>query len=296
MGVIATRVGGKVHDLGGFSVRRVLPSVACRSVGPFVFLDHIGPGRFEPGNGIDVRPHPHIGLATVTYLFEGALGHRDTLGSVQVIRPGDVNWMTAGRGIAHSERTPPEERAAGHGIHGLQFWVGLPQEAEETAPEFHHHPAASLPEWEQDGVRLRLLVGEAFGRRAPVKVYSPMFYVDARMAAGSRLHVDAPHAERGVLVLSGAVRLGGEPLPAGELAVLQPDVDADIDADDEARLVLFGGAPLGPRHMWWNFVHSRRERIEQAADDWEAGRFAPVPGETEFIPLPERKPKTVDYP
>lgn len=287
MAVIATRVRGKVHDLGGFTVRRVLPSVACRSVGPFVFLDHIGPGRFEPGNGIDVRPHPHIGLATVTYLFEGALGHRDTLGSVQVIRPGDVNWMTAGRGIAHSERTPPEERAAGHGIHGLQFWVGLPEGAEETAPEFHHHPAATLPSWEQDGAGLRLMVGEAFGRRAPVKVYSPMFYVDAQMAAGARLRLDAPHDERAVLVLSGAVRIAGEALPPGELAVLAAGADVAIGADDASRLVLFGGAPLGPRHMWWNFVSSSRERIERAKQDWRDQRFGAIAGETEFIPLPD---------
>lgn len=285
--MIATRVRGKVHDLGGFTVRRVLPSMACRSVGPFVFLDHIGPGRFEPGMGIDVRPHPHIGLATVTYLFEGALGHRDTLGSEQVIRPGDVNWMTAGSGIAHSERTPPPERAAGHGIHGLQFWVGLPESAEETAPEFHHHPAASLPSWEQDGIALRLMVGEAFGRRAPVKVYSPMFYVDARMPAGSRLAIDAPHEERGVLVLSGAVRIAGEDLPPGELAVLAPGVEVSVDAAADSRLVLFGGAPLGPRHMWWNFVSSSRERIERAKQDWRDQRFGAIAGETEFIPLPD---------
>jgi redox-sensitive bicupin YhaK (pirin superfamily) len=287
MGAIATRVGGKVHDLGGFTVRRVLPSIACRSVGPFVFLDHIGPGTFEPGKGIDVRPHPHIGLATVTYLFEGALGHRDTLGSEQVIRPGDVNWMTAGRGIAHSERTPAPERAAGHGIHGLQFWVGLPEEAEDTDPGFHHHPAATLPAWEQDGVALRLMAGEAFGRRAPVKVYSPMFYVDAQMPAGARLSVDAPHAERGVLVLSGAVRISGEALPAGELAVLAPGVEVSIDADADSRLVLFGGAPLGPRHMWWNFVSSSRERIERAKQDWRDQRFGAIAGETEFISLPD---------
>jgi redox-sensitive bicupin YhaK (pirin superfamily) len=276
-----------VLDLGGFSVRRVLPSVDCRSVGPFVFLDHIGPGRFAPGQGIDVRPHPHIGLATVTYLFEGALGHRDTLGSVQVIRPGDVNWMTAGRGIAHSERTPDAERAAGHAIHGLQFWVGLPEGAEESDPAFHHHPAASLPTWEQDGVTLRLMAGEAFGRQAPVRVYSPMFYVDAQMPAASRLPVDAPHAERGVLVLSGAVRVAGEALPPGELAVLAPGADASIEADVDSRLVLFGGAPLGPRHMWWNFVSSSRERIERARQDWRAQRFGTIPGETESIPLPD---------
>ena len=287
MSSIATRVSGKVHDLGGFTVRRVLPSIACRSLGPFVFLDHIGPGRFEPGNGIDVRPHPHIGLATVTYLFEGALGHRDTLGSEQVIRPGDVNWMTAGRGIAHSERTPAPERAAGHGIHGLQFWVGLPEGAEEADPEFHHHPGASLPSWEQDGIALRLMVGDAFGRRAPVKVYSPMFYVDAQMPAGSRLPVDAPHEERGVLLLSGAARIGDEALAAGELAVLAPGADVVVEAVDATRLVLFGGAPLGPRHMWWNFVSSSRERIERAKQDWRDQRFGSIAGETEFIPLPD---------
>lgn len=287
MSVIAARVIGKVHDLGGFTVRRVLPAMAARNVGPFVFLDHIGPSRFEPGKGIDVRPHPHIGLATVTYLFEGALGHRDTLGSEQVIRPGDLNWMTAGRGIAHSERTPAPERAAGHGIHGLQFWVGLPEDAQDTEPQFHHHPAASLPSWQHDGVVLRLMVGEAFGRHAPVKVYSPMFYLDAQMPAGTRLLLDARHAERGVLVLSGMVRVAGEDLPHGELAVLSPGLEAAIEADLDSRLVLFGGAPLGPRHLWWNFVSSSRERIERAKQDWRNQRFGRIAGETEFIPLPD---------
>ena len=287
MSAIATRVRGKVHDLGGFVVRRVLPSMACRSVGPFLFLDHIGPGRFEPGNGIDVRPHPHIGLATVTYLFEGALRHRDTLGSEQVIRPGDVNWMTAGRGIAHSERTPAAEREAGHGIHGLQFWVGLPEESEETSPEFHHHPAATLPEWQQGGATLRLIAGEAFGRRAPVKTFSPMFYVDVRLSAGATLAIDAPHAERGVLVLSGEVTLSGEALEPGELAVLAPEAAAAITAGTDARLVLFGGAPLGARHLWWNFVSRSRERIEHAKQAWRDQRFGQIPGESEFIPLPD---------
>jgi redox-sensitive bicupin YhaK (pirin superfamily) len=289
MSAIATRVSGKVHDLGGFQVRRVLPSMACRSVGPFVFLDHIGPAIFPAGEGIDVRPHPHIGLATVTYLFEGAIGHRDTLGSEQVIRPGDVNWMTAGRGIAHSERTPPLERAAGHRLHGLQFWVGLPQSAEENEAEFHHHPSASLPTWTQNGVELRLMVGTAFGRAAAVKIFSPMFYVDAQMPAGSRVTLDAEHAERAVLVLSGAVSIGGEALVPGELAVLAAGEIVSIEAADASRLVLFGGAPLdGPRHMWWNFVSSSRERIEQAKLDWSEQRFGRIAGETEFIPLPER--------
>lgn len=287
MNVIVTRVRGKVHELGGFTVRRVLPSLACRSVGPFLFLDHIGPGRFEPGHGIDVRPHPHIGLATVTYLFEGALGHRDTLGHEQVIRPGDVNWMTAGRGIAHSERTPPAERAAGHVIHGLQFWVGLPEASEETEPAFHHHPAATLPNWAQDGASLRLIAGEAFGRRAPVQTFSPMFYVDVQLAAEASLAIDAPHPERAVLVLSGEVWLAGQMLEPGELAVLSPEAEATLRAASPARLVLFGGAPLGERHMWWNFVSSSRARIERAKQDWRDQRFGSIAGETEFIPLPD---------
>jgi redox-sensitive bicupin YhaK (pirin superfamily) len=282
-------INPRVHDLGGFTVGRVLPHIQARHVGPFVFFDHMGPARFAPGKGIDVRPHPHIGLATVTYLFEGAIQHRDTLGYVQTIRPGDVNWMTAGRGIAHSERTPAEERAAGHALHGIQVWVGLPQHAEETEPSFFHHGASELPRVDRDGVALRLVAGTAFGMRSPVLTFSEMFYVAAEFSAGSSLRVPPEHAERGVFTTDAAITIGNNVVEPGQLAVLAPDVDIEIHAPQAGRVILFGGAPLdGERHMWWNFVSSSRERIEQAKADWSARRFGEVPGETEFIPLPER--------
>jgi redox-sensitive bicupin YhaK (pirin superfamily) len=280
----------RLHDLGdGFTVRRLLPFRLCRHVGPFVFFDHIGPADLAPGRGLDVRPHPHIGLATVTYLYEGALTHRDSLGSEQVIRPGDVNWMTAGRGIVHSERTPQAERARGHRMHGIQTWVALPQAHEEAEPEFLHYAAATLPEDERGGVRLRVVAGQAFGLQSPVRVYAPTLYVDARFAAGSSLVLPPEHAERGVHAVEGEVRVGGLAVPAGQMLVLPPGGDVEIAAEGAARALLFGGAPLdGERFLWWNFVASSRERIERAKADWLAQRFGHVPGETEFIPLPER--------
>lgn len=279
----------KLHDLGGFSVRRVLPHASARHVGPFVFFDHMGPATFPPGRGIDVRPHPHIGLATVTYLFEGAIEHRDTLGFVQTIRPGDVNWMTAGRGIAHSERTPAAERAAGHALHGIQVWVALPRDAEETDPSFHHHDAAALPRFERDGVALRLVVGAAFGQRSPVMTFSDMFYLGAEFPAGSVLRLPPEHAERAVYAADADLLIDGAPLAAGQLAVLPEGTDVEIRAADATRAILLGGARLdGERHLWWNFVSSSRERIERAKADWQAGRFGKVPGDDEFIPLPER--------
>jgi len=285
---IRTIIDPRVHDLGGFSVRRVLPHVDARHIGPFVFFDHIGPARFAPGNGIDVRPHPHIGLATVTYLFEGAIQHRDSLGSVQTIRPGDVNWMTAGRGIAHSERTPAEERAAGHALHGVQVWVALPRDAEEIEPSFHHHGAAALPLIERDGVSLRLVVGTALGERSPVLAFSEMFYLGAEFSPGSSLRVPPEHAERGVYVADAPITIDGIEVAPGMLAVLAPGLEVEIRAAVAARVIVFGGAPLdGERHLWWNFVSSSRERIEQAKQDWRAARFGQVTGETEFIPLPE---------
>ncbi|WP_425486455.1 pirin family protein [Chiayiivirga flava] len=283
------RIRGRVHDLGGFTVRRVLPSAERRQVGPFVFLDHIGPARFAPGEGLDVRPHPHIGLATVTYLFEGALMHRDSVGSEQVIRPGDVNWMTAGRGIVHSERTPSPEREDGHAMHGLQFWVGLPQRDEEVEPSFVHHPAAALPEWDEGGVRLRLIAGRAFGRQAPTRVLSPLFFLDARLPAGASLALPADYSERAMVVLSGDVRIGEETVEPGETVVFEAAAPIVLDSAGGARVGLFGGEPLdGPRRMWWNFVSSSPERIERAKDDWRAQRLGQVPGESEFIPLPEQ--------
>ena len=276
------------HDLGGFSVRRVLPHLHARHVGPFVFFDHIGPAAFAPGQGIDVRPHPHIGLATVTYLFEGAIQHRDSLGFVQTIRPGDVNWMTAGRGIVHSERSPPEERAGGHTLHGIQVWVALPLEAEENEPSFHHHGAASLPHIARDGVSMRLVVGSAFGQRSPVLTFSEMFYLGATFGPDAALTLPPEHAERAVYVADGSLDIDGDAVIAGQLAVLTPGMPIRIRATKAAQAVLFGGAPLdGERHLWWNFVASSRDRIERAKRDWRTMKFGQIPGETEFIPLPE---------
>lgn len=280
----------RIHDLGdGFSVRRLLPFRLRRHVGPFVFFDHIGPVDLAPGKGMDVRPHPHIGLATVTYLFDGAIEHRDSLGNDLVIRPGDINWMTAGRGIVHSERTPALERASGHRLHGLQTWVALPREFEETDPEFRHYAASALPEAERDGVHLRVIAGSAFGMQSPVRVYAPTLYVEVKMRAGSRLAVPAEHAERAIYVLDGAVRVEGAILPPLQMLVVDGDGKIEIVADGDAHLFLCGGAPLdGERVIWWNFVASDAARIERGKSDWLAQRFGQVPGEIEFIPLPER--------
>jgi redox-sensitive bicupin YhaK (pirin superfamily) len=285
------------RDIGGFEVRRALPSIQRRMVGPFVFFDHMGPAVFAGGKGLDVRPHPHIGLATVTYLFDGEILHRDTLGTVQPIRPGDVNWMTAGRGIAHSERTGPELRAAGHQLAGIQSWVALPKRYEETDPGFVHFPKAELPTIEADGVTLRLIVGAGFGLRAPVQVFSDMFYADAAMDAGARVVLPADYEERAIYVAAGAIDIAGQTFNGGQLLVFRPGDAIDLRADTTARVMLLGGEPMdGPRHIWWNFVSSSKERIEQAKADWKAGRFGPVPGETEFIPLPEEPPPNVRYP
>ncbi|MDP2227732.1 MAG: pirin family protein [Moraxellaceae bacterium] len=286
---ILHRLRSRAQDLGGFDVRRLLPAAACRNVGPFIFLDHIGPAQFAPGGGIDVRPHPHIGLATVTYLFEGAMLHRDSLGVVQEIRPGDVNWMTAGRGIVHSERTPEKERAEGMQLHGLQFWVALPLAHEEAEPAFRHCPAASLPVLEGRGHWLRLIAGAAFGLVSPAPALSPLFYADLHMEAGSDFLLPAEHAERALYVLEGELVLDDETLPVQDVIVLAPGQPLRLDARTGVRVMLFGGEPLdAPRHMWWNLVSSRPERIEQAKADWADDRFPAVPGESERIPLPPR--------
>lgn len=279
----------KVRDIGNFSVHRLLPVAQRRSVGPFVFLDRMGPHTFAAGEGMDVRPHPHIGLATVTYLFEGEIIHRDNLGSVQAIRPGDVNWMTAGSGIAHSERTPADQRRGGASAFGLQSWVALPRAHEETAAAFFHHGKDTLPQGEQGGgVRIRVIAGSAFGLVSPVATFSETLYCDVTMPAGTRLTVPNEHAERAVLPIAGEIAIGGHALPAGALLVLRSGAAVMIEALTPARLMLIGGEPLdGPRHMWWNFVSSSKDRIEQAKADWKAGRFGQVPGETEFIPLPD---------
>lgn len=279
----------RVHDLGdGFMVRRMLPVLQVRHVGPLVFFDHIGPAQFAAGQGMDVRPHPHIGLATVTWLFDGAIRHRDSLGSLADIRPGAVNWMTAGRGIAHSERTPPEAREHGQRLHGIQIWVALPQADAEIAPEFHHHERDELPRIEQPGVAGVLIAGSAYGKRSPVKVFAPMFLLEMTLEAGTELVLPAEHDERGVHVVEGAVEWGGLELREQQMAVQAGPVPPPLRALEASRVILFGGAPLdGERHLWWNFVASSRERIEQAKLDWREGRFPTVPGDDkEFIPLP----------
>jgi hypothetical protein len=282
-------IAPKPRDLGdNFLVRRALPAVEKRMVGPFIFWDEFGPGRFEVGKGLDVRPHPHINLATVTYLFEGEIFHRDTLGSAQAIRPGDVNWMNAGRGIAHSERTAPELRKTGSPIAGIQSWVALPEAHEESAPFFKHHAAAELPLIEEGGKVVRIIAGALFGERAPVQTYSDLFYADVQLAAGAALPLDAEHEERGLYTVSGEIEIAGDAFASNQLLVFRPGDRITIAANTPARFMLLGGAPLGPRHMWWNFVSSRKERIDQAKEDWKAGKFGVVPGdETEFIALPE---------
>jgi redox-sensitive bicupin YhaK (pirin superfamily) len=282
----------RARDLGGLEVRRVLPAAARRMVGPFVFFDQFGPVELAPGQGLDVRPHPHIGLATVTYLFEGGIVHRDSLGSMQPIAPGDVNWMTAGRGIVHSERTDAELRKRAQRLQGIQIWVALPQRHEETAPAFAHYPAATLPLIEGEGKSLRVVAGALFGQRSPVKTLSDLFYAAATLTPGASLLFDAEHAERAAYLLDGTIEIDGRAFAPGRLLVFAPGrpltIRAPVGSNAEARLLLLGGEPLdGPRHLWWNFVSSRQDRIEQAKEDWKQGRFAPVPGETEFIPLPD---------
>ncbi len=289
MQIAPTLIEGRVHDLGdGFAVRRLLPAQQARHVGPLVFFDHIGPASFAAGKGMDVRPHPHIGLATVTWLFEGAIRHRDNLGSLADIRPGEVNWMTAGNGIVHSERTPPDERRDGQTLHGIQIWVALPQADAEVDPEFHHHDRTQLPRISQPGVDAILIAGEAYGERSPVKVFAPMFLLEVKLAAGTELALPPEHAERGVYLVEGAVRWGELDLSPTQMAVQAGSSVPSLRAKQDSRLMLFGGAPLdGERHLWWNFVASSRERIEQAKAEWAAQRYAPVPGdEEEFIPLP----------
>lgn len=278
------------RDLGdGFVVHRALPARERRTLGPFVFFDRMGPARFAPGRGLDVRPHPHIGLATVTYLFDGQMLHRDSLGNAQLIRPGEVNWMIAGRGIVHSERTPAQERNAASSLSGLQLWVALPREHEEMPPAFSHHAVHELPILEHGGMRARLIAGTFAGARSPVPALSAMFYLDAQLAPGAVLELEGEHRERGVYVSSGSVQLEARTLGPGPLVVLRAGAAVRLVAGAAgARVLALGGAPLdGPRTVWWNFVSSSRERVQRAAEDWRAGRFAAVPDESEFIPLPE---------
>ena len=288
---IAALLKPHTKDLGGFEVQRLLPSIEAQMVGPFIFFDHFGPASFLPGQGVDVRPHPHIGLATVTYLLEGAMMHRDSLGSVQRIVPGDVNWMTAGAGIVHSERTSPEDRASGHRLHGLQTWVALPKAHEQGEPSFAHYASASLPNIVLPGVTMRLIAGTAFGQRSPASTFSPMFYVAADMEAGSGLDLYPEHEQRGVYAIEGELSIAGEALPVHHMAVLQPWKIVRIEARSRVVMVLLGGSKLdGERLLWWNFVASSKELIASAGARWRERKFAPVPDETEFIPLPEEPP------
>ncbi len=288
-----------VRDLGdGFTVRRALPSAHRRMVGPFIFFDQMGPAAFRGGEGLDVRPHPHIGLATVTYLLDGEIMHRDSVGSVQAIRPGEVNWMTAGSGIVHSERTRPEVRASGGSLFGLQTWIALPKAQEETDPSFAHHKAHEIPVIEAEGARLTLVVGSSDGLRSPVKTFSDMVYADIALIDGARYQLKAEHVERAVYVVGGAVEVVGQSgsFSSGELIVFKPDAEIILKAKGPARLMLVGGEPFPEgRNIYWNFVSSSPERIEQAKQDWREQRFARVPDEDDFIPLPA-DPKPVTYP
>jgi redox-sensitive bicupin YhaK (pirin superfamily) len=278
----------RVRDLGGFSVRRALPHGRRQMVGPFIFFDQMGPAQFIAGDGMDVRPHPHIGLATVTYLFEGSIFHRDSEGNAMEIAPGAMNLMTAGSGIAHSERTPPAQRASGQALYGIQSWIALPKTHEETTPTFQHFDASVLPVLADRGVEARIVAGNAYGKSAPVGMLSPWFYVELKIAAGCSAPFDSDYEERAIYVVDGEIEIAGDSFEGPRLLIFRPGDRITIRAKTDVRAMLLGGAALeGPRFIWWNFVSSSKERIEAAKEDWKQGRFAPVPNETEFIPLPE---------
>ena len=294
---IDTVIIPRARDLGGFAVRRALPSARRQMVGPFIFWDQMGPAEFMLGQGMDVRPHPHIGLATVTYLFDGEVMHRDSLGTEIPIRPGAMNLMSAGRGIVHSERTGQEARSKGAKLYGIQAWVALPRSHEEEDPAFTHYGEDSLPVLGDHGVRLRLIAGEALGARSPVSTPMSMIYADAQLEAGASVPFDPTYEERGLYTVSGMIEIAGDCFGPGQLLVFKPGDRITVTSVDPARFMLLGGEPMdGPRHIWWNFVSSRPERIEQAKADWKAARFDSVPGETEFIPLPASGPKVASYP
>ena len=277
------------HDLGGFQVCRALPAIGQRMVGPFIFFDQMGPAEFHLGEGLDVRPHPHIGLSTVTYLFDGEIMHRDSLGTALAIKPGAVNLMTAGRGIVHSERTGMEARATGPKLYGIQAWLALPKTHEEIAPEFKHHGAQDLPRIVEGGKRISLIMGSAYGQTSPVKFPWDALYAEAVLSPGAILPLDPDYDERAIYIVSGKVDIAGDEFGAGQLLVFKPGDRISILAIDQARVMIVGGEPMdGPRNIWWNFVSSSKERIEQAKHEWKTGRFDTVPGdESEFIPLPE---------
>lgn len=287
---IETVIVPRAHDLGGFEVRRALPSIGRKMVGPFIFFDQMGPAEFLIGGGIDVRPHPHIGLATVTYLFEGEVMHRDSLGSNLSIKPGELNLMSAGSGIVHSERTSEAAKALGPKLFGIQSWVALPQTHEEGAPAFVHYPADQLPMIEDHGVSVRVIAGEVMGIKAPTETAWPTLYADAVMAAGSSMPLDATYEERALYTVSGTITIAGDAFEPGQLLVFKAGDAITISASTDARFMILGGAPMdSKRYIWWNFVSSSKERIEQAKADWKEGRFDSVPGDdVEFIPLPEK--------
>ncbi len=284
----------RTRDLGGFSVRRALPSTQRQMVGPFIFFDQMGPSEFLLGAGMDVRPHPHIGLSTVTYLFDGEIMHRDSLGSDLPIRPGELNWMTAGRGIVHSERTAPRLRATGSKLFGIQSWVSLSARDEEQAPGFVHYDSAALPVLSEPGKTVRIIAGSLLGAHSPVATSSPLFYADAALEAGHSIPLDPDYDERAIYTVGGQIDIAGDTFEAGQLLIFKPSDRITITARTDARFMLLGGEPMdGPRHVWWNFVSSRKERIDQAKADWKAARFDSVPGDPEFIPLPEAPPRPV---
>ena len=273
-------------DLGEFTVRRALPAAERKMVGPFIFFDHMGPAELPPGQGIQVRPHPHIGISTVTYLFEGQIMHRDSLGFVQPITSRAVNLMTAGRGIVHSERAGDDldEMAP---LHGIQSWMALPDHEEERDPEFIHYPAAELPELDIDGSTVRVIIGEAYGHRSPVKSYASTIYLECRMPAGSELHLPDEYPELAAYIVSGEIEIDGQTYAGGVMAVRSPGMSMSIKANGDSQVMVLGGEPVGERHIWWNLVSSSRDRLEQAKADWKEKRFDSVPGDDEFIPLPE---------
>jgi redox-sensitive bicupin YhaK (pirin superfamily) len=287
-GAIELTIEARVRSLGELDVRRVLPAAQRRMVGPFVFFDHMGPATFPPGEGIAVRPHPHIGLATITYLFEGEIMHRDSLGYAQLIRSGAVNLMTAGRGIVHSERASERDLPITSSLHGIQSWMALPLEFEEMEPSFIHYPADDLPMLEHSGCTMRVIMGGAFGAESPVATYSPTLYFEARMPHGTSFVLPAGAKERAAYVVSGVVRIDGREHRDGVLAVAREGATPSIAAIEDSRVMVIGGEPLGVRHIWWNYVSSSKERIERAKRDWVEGRIGKVPGDDEFIPLPDR--------
>ena len=279
-----------VKDLGGFNARRSLPHDEVMTVGPFIFFDHLGPAVFATGKGVDVRPHPHINLATVTYLFEGSLLHRDSLGSVQEIHPGAVNWMSAGQGIVHSERSPESDRAAESTLHAIQIWVALPESEEETKPWFHHYPAEDIPTWTENGVTITLIAGSAWERTSPVKTASRIIYLDLLLAPGTKITLTGDrHNERAIYTVTEGLLVDGKELEQHRLALLSAEGEVELSANTQARCTIIGGEPLGKRYKWWNFVSSSQERIERAKSDWQNQKFPQVPEETEFIPLPDQQ-------